>query len=109
MNKRFANITFHLMEWMWFHRNSSTDNSGVNHVKCKWKLINAKSKVSQIIVLEKSSSLAWQHMRSVLRVAKSGGGSMTVAIAVVVVLSPGGTILLCWPDIQFETDSSIHM
>ena len=39
-----------------------------------------------------------------------GGGSVTVAIAVVVALSSGVPvvqhILLCWPDIQCETDSS---
>ena len=51
-------------------------------------------------------------MRSVLRDGDSGGGSVMVAITVVVVLSSGVPVvqhlfLLCWADIQCETDSSI--
>ena len=54
-------------------------------------------------------------MRSVLRDGESGGRSVTVAIAVVAVLSfrVGFLLfsisLLCWPDIQCETDSSIYV
>ena len=48
-------------------------------------------------------------MRGVLRGGGPGGGSVTVAIAVVV-LSSGVPvvqhILLCWPDIQCETNLS---
>ena len=52
-------------------------------------------------------------MRSVLRDLDSGGGLVTVVIAVVAVLSSGVPVfsifLLCWPDIECETDSSIYV
>ena len=52
-------------------------------------------------------------MRSVLKDGDSGGGSATVAIAVVAVLSSGvllfSIFLLCWPDIHCETDLSTYV
>ena len=52
-------------------------------------------------------------MLSVLRDRDSGEGSVTVAIAVVAVLSSWVPVVqhlsACWPDIQCETDLSIYV
>ena len=64
----------------------------ITKIKCKWKLILARSRVFQIIDIAKSGTLIEQHVCCVLKGGGSEGESVTGAIAFVVAFS--STILI---------------